>query len=87
MSGSQAPLGTQGTSRISGISGIRIRDGGTSTYQALSLISLIQHSGNRGPDGGGQGISWSVDPDTGLVSIGIVRGVFPHAMGVASDTA
>jgi hypothetical protein len=39
ISGSQAPLGTQGTSRISGISGIRIRDGGI----RFSLISLIQH--------------------------------------------
>jgi hypothetical protein len=45
ISGSQAPLGTQGTSEVSGISLNQDQGGG---YQVLALISLIQHSADNG---------------------------------------
>ena len=45
ISGSQAPLGTQGTSEISGISLNQDQAWG---YQVLALISLIQHSSDNG---------------------------------------
>ena len=45
ISGSQAPLGTQGTSEISGISLNQDQGWG---YQVLALISLIQHSSDNG---------------------------------------
>jgi hypothetical protein len=45
ISGSQAPLGTQGTSEISGISLNQDQGWG---YQVLALISRIQHSSDNG---------------------------------------
>ena len=45
ISGSQAPLGTQGTSEISGISLNQDQGWG---YQVPALISLIQHSSDNG---------------------------------------
>jgi hypothetical protein len=46
ISGSQAPLCTQGTSGASGISGIRIRDGGTSIrFSLISLMDSTQATG------------------------------------------